>query len=67
MVLESNKKLSKLSYEINLCQSLNIRIEEIAGNAKYRKNEQFQNLTMFENLRHFINYQIFIIKIFFNL
>ena len=33
-----------------------MRIEEIASNAKYRKDEQFQNLTMFENLHNFVNF-----------
>ena len=35
------------SYEINLCQKTNMRIDEIASNAKYRKDKQFQNLTIF--------------------
>ena len=30
-----------------------MRIEEIASNAKYRKDQQFQNLTIFDNLRNF--------------
>ena len=37
-------------------------IEEIASNAKYRKGEQFQNLTFFfffENLRNFDNLLVF--------
>ena len=32
---------------INLYRRANIRINEIASNAKYRKDEQFQNLTIF--------------------
>ena len=36
-----------------------MRIDEIASNAKYREDEQFQNLAMFKNLRNFFNLLIF--------
>ena len=37
-----------------------MRIDEITSNAKYRKKEQFQNLTLFYlNLRNFANLLIF--------
>ena len=36
------KKNPKLKFILT-----NMRIHEISGNAKYRKNEQFQNLTIF--------------------
>ena len=32
---------------MNLYQNTNMRIDENASNAKYRKNQQFQNLTIF--------------------
>ena len=36
-----------------------MRIEEIASNAKYLIDEQFQKLKFFENLRSFENLLIF--------
>ena len=42
-----NEKLSAWSYKINFYQETNMRIDEIANNAKYRKDEQLQNLTIF--------------------
>ena len=38
-----------------------MRIDKIASNAKYRKNEQFQNLTIFwesSYFRKFVNFEI---------
>ena len=37
-----------------------MRIDKIANNAKYRKDQQLQNLTMFEDLRNFANYELFL-------
>ena len=37
-----------------------MRIEEIVSDAKYRKDEQFQNLTIFSlyNFENFVNFYI---------
>ena len=50
------KKLSGWNYEMNLCQKTNMRIDKILSNAKYRKDEPFQNLPIF--LRIFVILQI---------
>ena len=42
-----NEKLRRQSYELSFYQRTNMRIDEIASNAKYRKDEKFQNLTFF--------------------
>ena len=54
-----NENISSQSYEINLYRRTIMGTDEIESNAKYRKDKQFQNLTIFQNLRNFTNLLIF--------
>ena len=48
----------KISERSN-AERTNMRIEEIASNAKYRKDEQLKNLTIFWESCNFVNLLIF--------